>query len=229
MGKRIALALGVGIAGLAPGLATGPASAQFFLRSHPFEGQPVRGDEAGVIGQALPGATAAELKAALVWNMRAGLNVAALQCQFEPTLLTVLNYNAILLDHKDEFKNSFDTLGKYFSRVGKTKPAGQKLLDQFGTRTYSSFVTVGGQLGFCQTAANIGRDAVFQPRGHFADLAATRTAQLRASLFGSYGEQAVNRGMVQERPALPRLDQQCWDKKGNWVDRKCGPQNWPPA
>ena len=144
-------------------MAATPAPAQFFLRSHTFEGQPVRGDEAGMIGQPMPGATPAELKAALVWNMRAGLNVAALQCQFEPTLLTVANYNAILLDHKDEFKNAFDTLGKYFNRVGKTTAAGQKLLDQFGTRTYSSFVTVGGQYGFCQTAAALGRDAVIWP------------------------------------------------------------------
>lgn len=225
MGKRIALALGV----VAAGMVAAPAPAQFFLKSHPFEGQPVRGDEPGIIGQPLPGATPEELKAALVWNMRAGLNVAALQCQFEPTLLTVPNYNAILADHRDEFKKSFDALGKYFTRVGKSPAAGQKMLDQFGTRTYSSFVTVGGQLGFCQTAAAIGRDAVFQPRGRFAELAAARTAELRASLLGSYGEQAISRTVAVDRPALPRLDAQCWDKKGNWSEKKCGPMNWPPA
>ena len=31
----------------------------------------------------------------MVWNLRAALNVAALQCQFGPTLLTLPNYNAI--------------------------------------------------------------------------------------------------------------------------------------
>lgn len=219
---RVALMLGAGMAGAN---AT-PASAQFFLRSHGFEGQPVRGDEPGM-GQAMPGATPAELKASLVWNMRAALNVAALQCQFEPTLLTVTNYNAVLKDHGEEFKSAFDTLTKYFARVGKAKPAGQKLLDQYGTRTYSSFVTVGGQLGFCEKAAAIGREAVFQPRGQFATLAANRTAELRASLFGSWGEQALPRYYAQERPALVRLDPQCWDKKGNWAVKKCGPMAWP--
>ena len=200
-----------------------PASAQFYLQSKPLAGQPVKGDEPGIIGSPLPDARPEELRAGLVWTMRAALNVAALQCQFEPTLLTVTNYNAILADHRDEFKNAFDTLAKYFNRVGKTKPAGQKMLDQFGTRTYSSFVTVGSQIGFCQTASTIGRDAVFQPRGKFADLAANRTAELRASLFGAYGEQAIARPSLQERSAAVRLDAQCWNKKGEYNVKKCGP------
>ena len=210
------------------GLCAGPASAQFFLRSHAFASETVQGNEAGILGQPMPGATDAELRAALVWNMRAALNVAALQCQFEPTLLTVPNYNAILKDHGAEFKGAFDTLTKYFLRLNKGK-AGQAALDQFGTRTYSSFVTVGGQLGFCQTAAAIGRDAVFQPRGQFGMLATQRIQQIRNSLAGSWGEQAVSRYITRDQPALPRLDPICWDKKGNWVEKKCGPLNWPPA
>src|SRR3546814_10219941 len=45
----------------------------------------VEGNEPN-LGFALPGATQSEYRAALLWSMRAGLNVAALQCQFEPTL-----------------------------------------------------------------------------------------------------------------------------------------------
>jgi len=26
-----------------------------------------------------------------------------------------------------------------------------------------------------------------------------------------------------------RLDPICWNKKGEWVVKKCGAQNWPPA
>ena len=220
---RKALILG----GLAAAMTAAPASAQFYLKSKTFDGQPVRGDEPG-IGQPMPGATDAELRASLVWNMRAALNVAALQCQFEPTLLTVTNYNAILKDHNTELKGSFDTLTKYFSRTGKTKAAGQSALDQFGTRTYSSFVTVSGQLSFCQTAASIGRDAVFQPRGTFGTLAANRMAELRQTLVGSWGEQALTRiGYI--APRLPRLDPVCWNKKGEWQAKKCGPLVWPPA
>ena len=221
--SRTALALAAGLAGLT----AAPASAQFFLQSYKFPGGTVVGDETGV-GAQLPEATPAEVRASLVWNMRAALNVAALQCQFEPTLLTVPNYNAMLVDHKDELKASFDTLSKYFARTNKAKAAGQKALDQFGTRTYSSFVTVGGQLGFCQTAASIGRDVVFTPRGQFGTLATERMRELRNSLFGAWGEQALPGRPASIAATLPRLDAPCWDKKGRWVRKKCGELVWPP-
>ena len=49
------------VAGLCAVAAT-PASAQFFLQSKDLAGQPVRGDEPGVIGSPLPDATPAELR-----------------------------------------------------------------------------------------------------------------------------------------------------------------------
>lgn len=206
-----------------------PAGAQFYFKSRDMAGERVRGDEPG-IGQPMPDATPAELRAALVWNMRAALNVAALQCQFEPTLLTVDQYNSILRDHNAELKSSFDTVGKYFARVNKTKAAGQAALDQFGTRTYSSFTAVAGQLGFCRTAHSIGRDAIFAKRGTFGDLAEERMRELRNSLEPS-GEQQFQRYLPRETAMqpTPRLDAICWNKKGEWQEKKCGVQDWPPA
>src|SRR3546814_8351311 len=63
-----------------------PAAAQFFWKPADLHAAPVEGNEPN-LGFALPGATQSEYRAALLWSMRAGLNVAALQCQFEPTLL----------------------------------------------------------------------------------------------------------------------------------------------
>ncbi len=203
-----------------------PASAQFFLKSKDLSGSPVVGDEPG-IGQPMPGATPAELKAALVWNMRAALNVAALQCQFAPTLVTVSNYNAILSDHRDELKASFDTLTKYFLRMNKAAKAGQAALDSFGTRTYSGFATVAAQYNFCETANSIGTDAAFVPRGKFVELAQRRMRELRNSLV-PWGDQAMTY-TVQPRISFPRVDTLCWSKKGEWVEKKCGTQDWPPA
>lgn len=215
-------------AGVAAALLTAaaPASAQFFLKSKDLAGAPVMGDEPGV-GQPLPGATPAEIEAGLVWNMRAALNVAALQCQFEPTMLTVSNYNAILTDHKAELKKSFDTLTKYFVRVNKSAKAGQAALDQFGTRTYSGYATVAAQLNFCETANSIGRDAVFQPRGKFSDIARQRMRELRNSLV-PWGDQATTYSVF-PRVSLPRVDAICWSKKGEWVEKKCGVQASLPA
>ena len=220
------LAAAVAAAGLASVAA--PASAQFFIKSRDLSGAPVQGDEAGIT-QALPGATATERRANLVWTMRAALNVAALQCNFAPTLLTVPNYNAVLTDHKAELSASWDALGKYFARVsGKSKAAGQTALDHYQTLTYIALTPVAAQRNFCQTAGEIGRDAVFQPRGQFAALAESRMQELHNSLT-PWGEQAFPRYLYADRSVLPRLDPICWDKKGEWVTKKCGAQNWPPA
>jgi hypothetical protein len=242
---------GVALTGLIAGTvlgATTPASAQFYMKPRNIAGDPVRGDEPG-IAQALPGATDAERRAGLVWTMRAALNVAALQCDFEPTLLTVANYNAVLTDHKAELADSWSTLGAYFARTnggkattaapakgkGKTKVvrasggAGQNALDHYQTQTYSSFSTVGAQLNFCQAADAIGRMAVFVPRGQFGYLAEQRMRELRNSLVPS-GEEMFQRSYFAALPMqLPRFDKQCWDKKGNWVAKKCGSITWPPA
>lgn len=215
----------VGIAGAVAVLAAGvmvatPAAAQFYMKSKDLRGERIRGDEPG-IGQMLPGATPDELRAAMVWNMRAALNVAALQCQFEPSLLTVQNYNAILADHKQELAQSYAALGKYFERVAKSKKEGQNALDQFGTRTYSGFATVAAQFGFCTTASSIGRDALYTTRGGFGDIAMTRMREVRNSLT-PWGEQQFPRMEVYLTPAfLPRFDKACW-KKDLFVVKKCG-------
>ena len=207
--------------------AAAPASAQFFLKAKDLSGTPVNGDEPG-IGQPMPGATAAELRAALVWNMRAALNVAALQCQFEPTLATVSNYNAILTDHKAELKTSFDVLTKYFVRTAKTPRLGQAALDQFGTRTYSGFSAVAAQYNFCLTANEIGRDAVFTSRGKFGTIAQNRMRELRNSLV-PWGDTAQITYAPPPLVSWPRFDAACWSKKGEWVEKKCGALIWPPA
>lgn len=217
---------GMGIAAAMMAMAGTPASAQFFLKSKNLSGAPVTGDEPG-IGPSMPGATGAEIEAALVWNMRAALNVAALQCQFEPTMVTVSNYNAILTDHKDELKKSFDTLTKYFVRTSKTAKEGQAALDQFGTRTYAGFATVAAQYNFCETANDIGKQAVFQPRGRFADVARQRMRELRNSLT-PWGDQATTYS-IYPSATLPRIDAICWSKKGEWQAKKCGTLVWPPA
>lgn len=221
---RILLALAVGT-GL---FASAPASAQFFFKPAELAGAPVTGEEPGMTGPALPGATPKELRAALVWNLRAALNVAALQCQFEPTLLTLDYYNTTLRDHSKELAASYDTLEDYFVRTAKTKKEGQTALDKFGTRVYSGFSTVGGQLSFCQTAASIGHDALFTPVGSFGTLAQARMRELRASL-ASWGEQyRYNRAasIISATPIPAFSNPKCW-KGGKYNARNCGALRFP--
>ncbi|MGJ3626073.1 hypothetical protein AB5I41_02240 [Sphingomonas sp. MMS24-JH45] len=150
----------------------------------------------------------------------AALNVAALQCQFEPKLLlTRSNYNAILSDHKEELATSYDTLSKYFARVNKTKKEGQNALDQFGTKTYSSFATVSSQFNFCSTANDIGRQAIFSPRGTFGEIAHDRLRELRSSLT-PWGDQ-FRLYAYPQAATLPRFEKACWSKD-SFNEKKCG-------
>ena len=220
------LAAGAAMTGVAL-MAAAPASAQFYLKSRDYSGAAIQGDEPGVV-QPLPGATAAERRAGVAWTLRAGLNVAALQCGFQPTLLSVSNYNAMLADHKAELSATWDTLSKYFNRTNGGKLKGQNALDHFQTITYSSFSTIQAQLNFCQTAAAIGRDAAFMPRGQFATLAEQRLRELRNSQT-PWGEQSFVRYAYADSAGLPRFDPECWDKNGVWRTKKCGAQAWPPT
>ncbi len=167
------------------------AQAQLFWNPLNFDGAPVHGDEPG-IGLPLPDATPAEVDANLLWNMRAGLNVAALQCQFAPALMTVRNYNEVIRHHSAEFTKAYTTLGGYFKRIAgkKNAAAAQTALDQYTTRTYNGFSTMYAQRGFCQTASSIGRDALSQPKGSLLVTARNRMREFRNSLV-PYAERVV--------------------------------------
>ncbi len=188
-----------------------PAQAQGYWVPPNFSGSPISGYEPGM-GVPLPNATAAEQNAAIIWNLRAGLNVAALQCAFEPTLRTMQNYNAILNDHNAELASSFNTLTAYFKRVNKTPAAGQKALDTYGTKTYSGFSTVRAQVGFCYAASRIGRIGLFTPKGRFITLAQEHLRELRNSLTPQ-GEQQFRIRMPYRLAATPKFaDDRCWKK-----------------
>lgn len=199
------------------------APAALFWKAPDLRGEPVTGIEPGVLTGTLPGATPEELRAALVWNLRSGLNVAALQCQFEPTLLTRNQYNAMLDNHREELAKSYQVLSNYFKRTDKK--AGQTKLDQYGTRTYSSFSTVLGQYTFCETASAIGRHAIFARKGELYKVAEMRMRELRKSLALS-GEQQFNFWIPPYQPLLPSFDDKCWKtdrkKKVEILSSACG-------
>ncbi len=218
-GSRLMFSAGLGVAVLA---AT-PASAQFYFKSPEVAAPRITGSEPGMLAQPLPGATPAELRAAMVWNLRAALNVAALQCQFGPTLLTLPNYNAILRDHKVELNDSYAVLTKYFMRSNKAPKAGQTALDQYGTRVYSSYSAVHAQLTFCQTADAISNAALFTPRGKFGELAAEGIPMIRNSL-SRWGEQQFPMRMpIDAQITYPEFgNEDCWDK-GGYFPARCAP------
>ena len=201
-----------------------PASAQIFWQSPDYRGAPVTLEEQG-IGVALPGASPAEQRANLVWQLRAGLNVAALQCQRFPTLLSKDIYGGVLINHKEELAKTYMTLTNYFKRVEKTPKAGQQALDRYGTKTYIGMSTVQGILGFCETSSRVGKSALYAPRGALDIVAMERLRELRNSLLPGR-EQQFNVGHNPPTMTFPNLAKQCWvrDRKSKLevYDARCG-------
>jgi hypothetical protein len=196
------------------------AGAQLFVNDPDFKAAPIEGSDP-LVGIPIPGATPAEYRAHLLWNLRAGLNVAALQCQFSPYLRAVDNYNGILAHHNVELASAYTTLNAYFKRVhGKE---GQKRFDDYTTSTYNNFSTLKAQYGFCQTATDIAKEALTRPKGELHLVAGQRMRELRNSLipvsnvYWSYNPQAIR------MPTLPPLDPRCYDKKDR-LKKECLPR-----
>lgn len=187
-----------------------PATAQYYYQAPDISAPPVTGAEPQ-LGLGLPGASAEELRAALVWHLRAAMNVAALQCDFEPSLLTVSNYNATLAHHKAELGDSFARLGTYFKRTAKTAAAGQRALDMYNTRIYSSYSTVHAQREFCGAMGKAGRDAIFAPRGGLTAVAQRYLGQIRRALTPA-GDQYFTNPAYGYRATLPSFGKKCWKR-----------------
>ncbi|HKR25430.1 MAG TPA: hypothetical protein VJS15_09240 [Allosphingosinicella sp.] len=173
------------------------APAQLLLTDPAFASGPIEGSDP-LVGLAMPRATPAEYRAHLIWNLRSGLNVAALQCQFSPWLRTVDTYNTILAHHARELAGAYTALEGYFRRVGGR--AGPRQFDQYSTQTYNNFSTLQAQYAFCQTAARIAREALATPRGQFGQLATTRMRELRTSLVPARDPYAFSRTPIQLTP-----------------------------
>jgi hypothetical protein len=202
-------------------LAPNAAAAQIYLTQPDFRPGPIEPSDP-LVGVALPGATGPEYRASLIWNLRAGLNVAALGCQFSPFLRAVPNYNGILAHHSVELAEAYTVLNNYFKRVqGPVK--GQKSFDDYSTITYNNWSTLQAQYGFCQTASNIAKSALAAPKGQLYELAVKRMRELRNSLVPAYDPHPVRYSPYTIRfEPLPPLDAECWSKKQNELLIRCG-------
>lgn len=210
----LALAGGIGLLGAQP------AAAQFYTMDPNFQKGPIQGSDP-IVGLPIPGATPAEYRAHLLWNLRAGLNVAALQCQFSPYLRAVDNYNGILAHHAKELASAYKTMNDYFKRVQGNPARGQKAFDDYTTITYNNFSTLQAQLGFCQVASSIGKEALTRPKGQLHATAEQRMRELRSSLTPAYNRPLNYAPYAIALPPVPPLAEECYDKK-NRLRKRCG-------
>ena len=199
-------------------LAAAPAPAQLYLSTPDLRASPIEPSDP-LVGLPLPGATAAEYRAHLLWNLRAGLNVAALQCQFSDYLRAVPNYNGLLAHHSVELAAAYTALNNYYKRTLGAK--GQKAFDDYSTITYNNWSAAQAQQIFCQTATNITKTALAAPKGQLYPVAQARLRELRHALVPAYEPRPAYRPYLIRFNALPPLTPECYNKKGV-LRRACG-------
>jgi hypothetical protein len=96
-----------------------------------------------------------ERQAEAVWRLRAALNVAALQCQYDPALSAVDNYNKFLQNFERPLDQAYKTMASRFKRGG-----GLNAFDRYNTSTYNSFSATLVQVQFCETSAAVAHRAL---------------------------------------------------------------------
>jgi hypothetical protein len=199
--------------------ATGPAPAQLYISTPDLRPSAIEPSDP-LVGLPLPGATAAEQRANLLWNLRAGLNVAALQCQFSDYLRAVPNYNALLAHHNVELAAAYTALNAYFKRVQGAK--GQKAFDDYSTITYNNWSAAQAQQIFCQTATNITKTALAAPKGQLYPVAQARMREMRNALVPAYDPRPPYRPyLIRFREMSLTPGPECYSKKGV-LRRACG-------
>jgi hypothetical protein len=123
--------------------------------------------------------TPAEAEANAIWNVRAALNVAALQCQYSKYLSTTPNYNAFLKQHADEMAAAQTTLMAHFKRYDGAKATAA--FDSYLTKTYNSYSTLDAQYQFCEAAGVVGRKVLVIPKGKLGAEALKHMPEIRAA------------------------------------------------
>jgi hypothetical protein len=208
----------IAAAAYAATLGAAPAAAQLYLSPPDVRASSIEPNDP-LVGLPLPGATAAEYRANLLWNLRAGLNVAALQCQFSDYLRAVPNYNGLLAHHSVEFAAAYTALNNYYKRTLGAK--GQKAFDDYSTITYNNWSAAQAQQIFCQTATNITKSALAAPKGQLFPIAQARLRELRNALVPAYDPRPAYRPYLIRFIEVPPLAASCYNKKGV-LRRACG-------
>lgn len=208
----------IAAAAFAATIPSAPAAAQLYLSPPDLRPSPIEPSDP-LVGLPLPGATAAEYRAHLLWNLRAGLNVAALQCQFSDYLRAVPNYNGLLAHHSVELAAAYTALNNYYKRTLGAK--GQKAFDDYSTITYNNWSAAQAQQIFCQTSTNITKAALAAPKGQLLPVAQARLREMRYALVPAYEPRAAYRPYLIRLNPVPPLSADCFNKKG-LLRRACG-------
>lgn len=108
--------------------------------------------------------------AATLWQLRSGLNVAALACRQPEDDMIVAGYNKLLADHRDELAVAYKAQVAEFS--------GPAAFDDAMTRLYNRFAAPAGADALCDSARVVLDEANAHPERPLGELAAPALAML---------------------------------------------------
>ncbi len=118
-------------------------------------------------------APAPESREHTLWKLRSALNVAALQCQFDPSLKLIENYKLFLNSHKiilDE------------ARSALTARMGINAFDHYSTQQVNNFSSVDDQVIFCGKAAAAAAEANAAADSDLIKIAETRVPEMQIAV-----------------------------------------------
>lgn len=108
--------------------------------------------------------------AAVVWHLRAGLNVAALACRGPVEAELVAGYNALLHRHRADFDRAYRALGSEHGSAAA--------FDGAMTRLYNYYALPPAQPGLCAAAQAVLADAATVPTGGLEAFAPNALARI---------------------------------------------------
>lgn len=128
-----------------------------------------------------------------LWNVRSGLNVAALNCRNASHLALADNYSEFLKKHRRQLTRTNSTLAsQYRAQHGRSYRDAQ---DAYMTRVYNYFALPPALPAFCDVAHQIGQEIVDVPAGQlhvFAETALPRMEAVYEEFFSSYEQYRVD-------------------------------------
>lgn len=110
-----------------------------------------------------------EATAQRVLELQTMLNVAGLQCRYDPTLKVLDNYNQFIRNVRPQFLSQLKVLETRFKRTGGR--SWQNALDKHRTKLFNSYSTVNDQVPFCLKSAEILLQASVLPAGELSKFA----------------------------------------------------------
>ncbi|MEO9492185.1 MAG: hypothetical protein ABJG26_11225, partial [Marinomonas sp.] len=119
-----------------------------------------------------------------LWNMRSGLNVAALNCRGTRHIGLVENYGAFLKTHERELANANTALTReYSAKHGRRE--GRNIQDSYQTKVYNYFALPPALPAFCDEALAVSRDVGAVPRGQLSGFVTTALPRMEG-VFGRF-------------------------------------------